>query len=134
MRNRRRIFWISGVSAIILLLLTCVTRPNSPSGRYVADSRIGQSGDFYWEFSDGKVAFVMEEGRYETFGTYDRTPLGWFWTNTNAKVAQVINVRCSWWQLSFYDQAGHHVGTMRRRIFPGLRPHWFQRSIPDWVQ
>ena len=47
MRNRRRILWIVCLSALIVAVLACVTRPSSPLGRYVADNRIGQAGDFY---------------------------------------------------------------------------------------
>lgn len=130
MRKRRRIIHVCCILALLLLGLACFTRPPSPSGRYVADSRIGIEGDFYWEFANGKVALVYEGGRDETFGTYGRTPEGWCWTNDHGGGSTVFRLRCSWWQLRCFDETELQVGTMRRRVIPVLRPQW----VPDWIQ
>ena len=131
MSNRIRIIRFLCLTALLFVALACLTRPSSPAGRYVADGRIGLVGDFCWEFSTGKVALVHEGGRVSS-GTYSRTTEGWFWTDDSeiCAVPTVFRVQYSGWQLRFYDQSGRKVGTMRRRIIPGLRPHW----VPDWIQ
>ncbi len=92
------------------------------------------AGDFFWEFAGGSITLIHEQGR-EAFGTYEQSPLGWRWISKRGKNApSQLRIVCTWWQLKFFDEAGQHVGTMRRRFYPGLRPEWLQRDYLDWCQ
>src|SRR5262245_22302903 len=113
-----------------LIILVCFTRPPSPAGCYVADKRIGQAGDFYYEFSKGKLSFVSEDG-CSILGTYSRSPDGWLYTAPNRKgPPSVFRIRYSWWRLRICDEPGKQTYTLRRRFIPTLRPDW----VPDWIE
>ncbi len=129
-RTRRRIIWGCGLLVLVTIGLACFTNPRSPAGRYVADSRIGIEGDFYWEFSRGKVSLIHEGGRDEC-GTYARKPDGWSWTKPYGKgKTSEFKIQYSWWELRIFDESGQPAATMRRRVVPGLRPRW----VPEWIK
>ena len=135
MTSRRRLYLVCGVIALAVAAVLCFTKPSGPGGRYVADSRIGIQGDFYWEFVHGKWSLVYKGGRDDYFGTYARTGDGWVLTNRpdlqlKYGKSETWKIECSWFGVSFFDESGKRGEHFRRRVIPFLRPNW----MPNWMQ
>jgi hypothetical protein len=137
MKNRKRCFAIAGISLLVIAAVFIITKSSSPNGRYVVSSSLAHGEDVYWEFANGKVAFVScdSTGTYrDEHGLYFKKPEGWFWSNdTNRNNPAAIKVECSWVGLHVTATNGYHE-FWRRRFIPGYRPDWMVRSLPWCIQ
>jgi hypothetical protein len=144
MSYRIRYICIAGITTLVVIgALFAVSKPSSPSGRYVAGSPPFVTGDFYYELSGGKVYFIDYENsgvtnRQET-GIYFKTQNGWFYTISqfsnamgHAVVVPPVKIQCSWVGLSF--SSGSNTWFWRRRMLPGKRPDWMTLYLPWNIQ
>lgn len=141
MSRRIRYIFLTGITTLVVIAgFFAVSKPSSPSGRYVASSPPAVTGDFYYELSGGKVYFVDFENsgftNRQDLGTYFQTRDGWFYTlpsftNSAGKVAAYapVKIRCSWAGLSFLRNSGTNE-FWRRRFIPGTRPEWMTLYLP----
>jgi len=143
--RRRRYLLFAGLLFLVIIVAFAVTKPSSPDGRYVASNRIGAAGDFYHEFSGGKVYFVSHqnadvEGGWKAAtsrrveGEYFRSKGGWScFGETRRSNAAPVKVECSWLGVWLSAPDGSRE-FWRRRFMPGYRPEWMLRSLPWCIQ
>ena len=137
MTFRPKVFvWTAGGIGVLAFIFLVCTRPSSPGGRYVASDRIGAIGDWYYEFSGGKVCFVCHEDATYTSrtaeGEYFRNEDSWIWTDTRRSNAVPVKVQPCWFGIRLSTPDGSE--TWRRRLVPGRRPDWMLESLPWAIQ
>jgi hypothetical protein len=138
-RRIRYIITIGITTLVVIAAFFAVSKPSSPSGRYVASSPTIVTGDFYYELSGGKVYVLDFENSGVTnrqeLGTYFQTRDGWFYTmppittKTGTAVFTPVKIQCSWAGLSFLSDSGSN-GFWRRRLIAGKRPEWMTLYLP----
>ena len=137
MSRKKRYLLIAGITLIVVAAVFVVTKPSTPSGRFVGSSGIAVGGDYYWECSGGKLYFVCDDGRLET-GAYFQKQDGWFLTNwylaeRHRSNAVPYKVECSWAGLTLSYTNGSRE-FWRRRVIPVRRPAWMIDWLPWSVQ
>ena len=136
-RKRKRWLMIGGALVGIVLFLLFFTKPPTPAGRYVSSPSIGAVGDWYEEFSDGKVTWVLHEDADSTYrdaeGSYTKTEDGRVFMSGGKHPAPAIKIECFWYGLRMTTADGHRE-FMRRRLVRGRRPEWMLDHMPWWVQ
>lgn len=142
MSRRKRYIIIIGIAALVVTaVFFTVSKPSSPSGRYVTGSPLVVTGDFYYELSGGKVYFLDFENSGVTnrqeIGTYFQTRDGWFYamppiTNeVGTLVVPPIKIEYSWAGLRLLSGSNDF---WRRRLICGKRPEWVTSYLPWNVQ
>ena len=128
---------VGGALPAIGLILLFFTWPSSPDGLYVSSENIGAVGDWYYEFSDGKVTWVCHEDQDYTYrkidGTYAKTSDGWVLTPNGKHSTGAIKIECFWSGLRLTFADGHRE-FVRRRFVRGRRAQWMLDHLPWWVQ
>ena len=112
------------VLGLILLMLVLLLGglslflPLPPYGRYRAEG-IGNIGEAYYEFSGGKVSFIMTDGygsgataQAKTFGSYYSSNGVWFIV---AK-GDLGELHPTLWNIKICDTNGAHAATFRRML------------------
>ena len=129
--------WIVGILLVGGLVFFAFTKPSSPDGRYVSSQYIGAIGDWYYEFSNGKVTWVCHEDKDYTYrhvdAEYTKTRDGWEVRANENHPSQGMKVECFWLGLRLTHADGSRE-FMRRRFVPGRRPQWMLHRLPWWVQ
>lgn len=117
--NGRSWKWLWGVFALLGVLGVSVVLPLPPYGRFRANN-IGNIGDAYYEFSKGKVRFVMTDGYglhadldVRIMGTYSKLNGNWFMELVDGTSSQL---RTTVWNIQMCDSDGTNPVTFRRMI------------------
>jgi hypothetical protein len=146
---KKPILW--SLAALILgaICFLTLTKPSSPDGYYVDVPGIGCVGDYWLEFSNGKVVWVnyeYEKPELKWKAAYNREVRRCNYSKTNNEwilvphpkpgaPGVVSRIECSWFGLTITTTNGESE-FLRRRFFSGPRPKWLFESDwpPRWAQ
>lgn len=133
----KRVVVILGALLGIVMVLLLLTKPSSPEGLYVSSESIGAVGDWYEEFADGKVTWVLHEQEQDTYrkveGSYAKIGDAWVFLSNGKQASTPVKIECSWFGRREIAADGHRE-FKRRRFIRGRRPDWMLRWLPWWVQ
>ncbi len=125
--SKRRVptgFWV----VLVFTLAVCAWFLNTystPEGMW-NEPRLGNEGFAYYEVSDGKFEFNIEETGRTLLGTCERRGGKWMVTPTSGRP---FNLTASPWTLRMVDSDEVPIGPSCRRLF--FRPH---ESLPTKVK
>ncbi len=135
--RRKAFFWLFCILLAAFSSILFATKPQSPDGRYIASYKIALTGDYYYEFANGKVSFVSDGKLGKPMhrnpeGTYFKTKDGWFWlpTDSNGKTYPPVRLSVSWVGITISDYGEF----MQRRVINGRRSEWMLDHLPWCIQ